>query len=89
MCLLLEDGELDNPAFFVSPGCYTNRANLMKDGVFLPFMPGQLCKVKKRKVVLDIWELAWCSLLGCGPLVELNTYTDHQHQTRPFCDVDG
>lgn len=64
-------------------------ANLLKAGVFLLFMPGQLCRVKKRKAVLDTWELAWCSLLVCGPLVEYNTCTDHQHQRWPFCDANG
>lgn len=50
------DAKFGNLDFFVS-GCYTNRANAMKDGVSLPW-----CLVSwvrcKRKVALDIWELA-------------------------------
>lgn len=49
--------------------------------------------VRKRKAASDIWKLAWYipawpSELGLAYSVEYN-YTEHKHQTRPFCNRDG
>lgn len=44
----------------------------------------------KRKAVPDIQILVWHSQLGCGVLLlNINSFTEHQHQTRPLCDHDG
>lgn len=44
--------------------------------------------MRKGKATPDIWELAWHSQLGLGfLLLNINTFTEHQHQTSLLCDL--